>query len=53
MLPSGNDAAMTLAEGFSEILSKRKQKPSIFTKTDKSVKTQSTALFVKEMNAMV
>jgi len=33
MLPSGNDAAMTLAEGFTELLRKARARPTIGKET--------------------
>lgn len=62
MLPSGNDAAVTLAEGFTELLRKHRQRPGITTAKDlnsntttsknSSHKSQSWNSFVKEMNLM-
>jgi D-alanyl-D-alanine carboxypeptidase len=61
MLPSGNDAAVTLAEGFTELLLKARQRPNqgkseLITKSDISKsstnqKNSSWSYFVKEMNS--
>ena len=57
MLPSGNDAAMTLAEGFSDLIIKARQRPSQtpmqhFVQQQKQSQITTISAFVKEMNLM-
>lgn len=59
MLPSGNDAATTLAEGYTELLHKARARPNQgkefiinSSKSNNSKINPSIALFIKEMNLM-
>jgi D-alanyl-D-alanine carboxypeptidase len=51
MLPSGNDAAVTLAEGFTELLIKARARPGIAASKPNS-KNKEMGIFIKEMNIM-
>ncbi len=51
MLPSGNDAAVTLAEGFTELLVRARARPGIQGSKPVS-KNNTMGLFIKEMNIM-
>lgn len=50
MLPSGNDAAVTLAEGFTELLMKARARPGISGAKPNS--KNNMGIFIKEMNIM-